>query len=130
MVSVNDPLQERETLLRRRKLLKNQIGSHNREFNSMAMLVKARDPYGAKTLKYLKGSVPRVSTVSWMQLLKTLSLDGLCHCLLRVPRHDKYLRKAIICLIAIKRLEQLDKRVATLLSQLQDPLVAAVHSRN
>lgn len=130
MESVHDPVEEREKLLRRRKLLKHQIGSHSKEFNSMAMFVRARDPYGLQSLRYLKGAVPRSHTVSWLQMLKTLSIDGLCQCLLRVPRHNKHLRKAIICLIAVKRLEQLDKRIVTHLMQLQSPTIAEVQSRN
>jgi hypothetical protein len=130
MDTVHDASEEREKVLRRRKLLKHQICSHSKEFNSMAMFVRAKDPCGVQALRYLRGTVPHVRTVSWLQVLKTLSIEGLCQCLLRVPRHDKHLRKAIICLIAIKRLEQLDRRLATHLTQIQNSALAAAQSAN
>ncbi len=117
-VAKDDLSAAKEEFLKKRRALRTKIGDHTKEYNRLAMLVRAGDPLGEKSLHYLKGTVPQVRGGLWLSVLKTLSLEGLLQCLLKVPKHDKNLRKALIKLIVIKRLEQSDREISAHLSRL------------
>ncbi len=117
MQEENAALTDRGDISRQRNMLRSKMGEQSREFNRLSMVIRSVDPCGTKVCQYLRGIVPPVRNAAWLQVLKTLSLEGLCQCLVRIPRHDRALRKAIVVLITIRRLEMMDRGLARSLAQ-------------